>query len=153
MKIKTISLSTDRARALYRTGLPEFKSLLEENFTKEELSSEITDIITSYEAACEYMGVEVIERHILDELEIITAALNEGWEPDWNNSNEYKYTPWFNLSSGGFVFYVASYTFSSADAGHASRLCFKTKALAEFAGKTFNDRYRRLILTPPMKRL
>lgn len=28
---------------------------------------------------------------------IIVKALNEGWVGDWNNSNEYKYYPWFYL--------------------------------------------------------
>ena len=30
-------------------------------------------------------------------LRIITAALNQGWAPDWTNSNEWKYYPWFCL--------------------------------------------------------
>lgn len=136
---------------MYQTADPALKSLLEENFTKEELSSDITDIITSYEAACEYMGVEVKERHVFDELEIIIAALNEGWVADYSNTEE-KWTPWFNCSSGGFVFDVTSYTYSNANAGRASRLCLKSKALAEFSGRKFIERYKKLILTPPMKR-
>jgi len=28
-------------------------------------------------------------------LRIIAEALNEGWKPDWSNSDEYKYYPWF----------------------------------------------------------
>jgi hypothetical protein len=30
-------------------------------------------------------------------IKIIANALNEGWKPDWKNSDEYKYYPWFDF--------------------------------------------------------
>ena len=39
-------------------------------------------------------------------LVIIAEALNEGWQPDWNDSGEWKYYPWFRMSSGsGLAYY------------------------------------------------
>ena len=38
---------------------------------------------------------------------IINKAINGDWVPDWNNSNEYKYYPWFEMGSpsgGGFSY-------------------------------------------------
>ena len=46
--------------------------------------------------ACGFRPDEIARR----KLETITEALNEGWRPDWNNTNEYKYFPWFRILPG-----------------------------------------------------
>ena len=100
-------------------------------------------------------------------LRIITAALNEGWTPQFTE-DEYRYFPWFwlytkeeiakmdkeerkkvvlfggdahNGASAGFAYantaYAPSYTYASV----GSRLCFKSSALAEYAGKQFAEIY------------
>ena len=75
-------------------------------------------------------------------IEVITEALNEGWKPNWGNSNEAKYYPYFRWSvSAGFGFYDASYGYSCASAGFGLRLCFKSDELATYAGKQFTDLY------------
>ena len=74
-------------------------------------------------------------------LKLLAKSLNEGWVPDWSNSNEYKYYPWFEMrGSSGFRFYVFVLWGSHSLVG--SRLCFKTRALAEHAGKNFLDVYK-----------
>lgn len=48
-----------------------------------------------------------ISKHIYSyqQLVIICKALNEGWNPNWNDSNEYKYYPYFDMrSTSGFGF-------------------------------------------------
>ena len=77
---------------------------------------------------------------------VITLALVGDWKPDWNNSNQQKWYPWFGMSSGGFVFKDTAYVCSLATAGNASRLCFPTEELAEYAGRQFTDVYSRVIL-------
>lgn len=101
-------------------------------------------------------------------LRIITAALNQGWSPDWTNSDEWKYYPWFSLYTedeyndldaddkercclvvgrsssyayayGGLVYASAFYASSSSITGYGSRLAFKTRELALYAGKQFVD--------------
>lgn len=101
-------------------------------------------------------------------LRIITAALNQGWTPDWTNSNEWKYYPWFYLYTedeyndldaddkerccrvvgrsnfnanayGGLVCAYASHASSGSHASYGSRLAFKTRELALYAGKQFVD--------------
>jgi hypothetical protein len=47
---------------------------------------------------------------------IITEAINEGKEPDWNDSDEYKWYPWMDMevddnNPSGFRFYAAFYDF------------------------------------------
>lgn len=101
-------------------------------------------------------------------LRIITAALNQGWTPDWTNSNEWKYYPWFCLytedeyndldaddkerccrvvgrshlyasAGGGLVCASAGYASSCSSTDFGSRLAFKTRELALYAGKQFVD--------------
>lgn len=114
--------------------------------------------IKSFEDACLHLKIEpklpdvsmLPERHqkaLLAhcQLVIITEALNtsedgETWKPDWDNHNEWKYYPWFVMSSSGFGFYGVDYRASLSSVG--SRLCFRTRKLAEYAGKTFTDRYK-----------
>lgn len=78
-------------------------------FYKEEDYEEITDRVKTYEDACKVLGVEPINEQNAkaqgfrsDEiarrkLETIAAALNEGWNPDWNNTDQYKYYPYFYI--------------------------------------------------------
>jgi hypothetical protein len=76
---------------------------------------------------------------------VIAEALNEGWKPDWNNSNQRKWYPWFRVSSSGFAFCVTYFVYVYPHAGHASRLCFKSDKLADYAGKQFVDIWETLI--------
>jgi len=73
-------------------------------------------------------------------VELLAKSLNEGWTLDWDNSNEYKYFPWFYLGSSGFRFDV--YVTWNARSCVGSRLCFKNRELAEYAGKQFTDIYK-----------
>lgn len=77
---------------------------------------------------------------------VITKALVGDWKADWNDWDQRKWFPWFDMSSGGFVFNGTCYAYSSAAAGYASRLCFPTRDMAEYAGKTFTDVYSQIIL-------
>lgn len=73
-------------------------------------------------------------------LVIIAEALNEGWKPDWKNSSEWKYYPWFRMSSGsGLAF--GDYGNDCSHSRVGSRLCFRSSELAEYAGKRFKDLY------------
>ena len=68
---------------------------------------DITKRVKTYADACAVLGIEPMNETVLaklgftkDEiayrkLKTIAEALNEGWRPDWANSNEYKYWPWF----------------------------------------------------------
>ena len=120
--------------------------------------------VKSYEEACERVGVEPLtEEHIKalelrpDEvarkkLEVITAALNEGWSPDWNNREQYKYYPYFYIEprkhgaaaglSCAYAYYAASRTYAHV----GSRLCFHYHETARYAGKTFTELYEQLLL-------
>jgi hypothetical protein len=78
-------------------------------------------------------------------LVIITQALNEGWEPNWDDSNEWKYWPWFYMNKPGFRFHGSHFVITDSYSSGGSRLCFKSEELASYAGRQFLDLYREFI--------
>lgn len=106
-------------------------------------------------------------------LRIIAAALNEGWEPQFTE-DEYRYFPWFHfytkeeydkldnekkgrcvLRSGyytssvsGFVSCLASYGASFSVTNFGSRLAFRTRELATYAGKQFTEEWADFMFKP-----
>jgi len=84
-------------------------------------------------------------------LVIITEALNDGWEPDWDNSNEAKYFPWFWMNKPGFRLDDLVFGWSASDTGAGSRLCFKSRGLAEHAAKYFLKEYEALMVIAKKK--
>lgn len=84
-------------------------------------------------------------------LAIIAEALNEGKKADWSNWDEWKYFPWFeikadktNPSGSGFSDSGYDDWFTVTDVG--SRLSFRSRELALYAGKQFEELYKDLIL-------
>ena len=120
--------------------------------TKERLEEmnkpkDIRNLVKTFEDACEILGVcsdlSYLKSPYLiahEKLVIIFKVLNEGWTPNWSDSNEYKYYPWFKMSPFGFAdsAYGAWTTRSLA----GSRLCGKTDTIAEYAGRQFVDIYK-----------
>ena len=74
---------------------------------------------------------------------LIAKVLNEGWVPNWNNTNEYKWYNWFRwqASTSCFVFGGKGYVAWCASTGGSSRLCFREESLAAFAANRFSDFY------------
>jgi hypothetical protein len=79
---------------------------------------------------------------------IIFKAINNGWIPDWNNSNQFKYYPWFKvLSSGsGFDFSNSHSYYAGTATAVGSRLCTDTSEKAIYIGKQFGDEYAEFFL-------
>lgn len=100
-------------------------------------------LVTQYRlsVAAAYIGDPMTEDFIAFlKLRIIAAALNEGWEPTFEKDEERWYS-WFTVTQGGLVF---AYAYDAGSVSHASngvRLAFKSKELAEYAGKQFTDIY------------
>lgn len=148
---KTLTVDDKTARQIYPNAAPEFKALLERAFTKDFFSGKITDRIKTFEDACEAMGISAdaddFEEGTDDEiaykkLKVVVLALNEGWTPDWNNSGQYKWAPWFYLDKPGFRFCASYCSGTGAYTAGGSRLCFKSDELATYAGKQFLDLYK-----------
>lgn len=67
-------------------------------------------------------------------LTIITEAYNEGWYPDWKDDDQPKYQLWFRMNPT-FELYYVTYHYESSFV--PSRLCFKSREIAEYVAKTF----------------
>lgn len=110
-------------------------------------------------------------------LRIIAAALNEGWKPEFTE-DEWRYFPWFYLytqkeidemseedkhrvvyrsnvyanASGGVACANAHYDSSNTFANIGSRLAFKSRELAEYAGKQFIEIWADYVFKPEEKK-
>lgn len=64
------------------------------------------------------------------------------WTPDWNNTSQKKYYPWFRMKTGktGFVFHDSYYAYDGSLVG--SRMCFPSAELCEATAKEFLAIYR-----------
>jgi hypothetical protein len=124
---------------------------------KESMKTDIRDRVKSYEDACREIGEEPIadfgnatpDEIAYKKLKTVIKALNEGWEPDWRNRNEYKHWPLFYVDYGANESLACAKTNNAAsylNAYISSLLCFKSRKLAEYAGKQFIDLYNELIL-------
>lgn len=108
-------------------------------------------------------GITEPDEVAYQKLRLITAALNEGWTPKFTE-DEWRWYPWFILwtdeeladkseewkrdrclqSTGeyqtqysGFAYALSANAPSHTTANVGSRLCFRTDALATYAGKQF----------------
>jgi len=121
--------------------------------------------IKTFEEACKKLGVSPKDLPIVKalpakhqqaliahyKLVIIAEALNDGWQPDWNNFSQGKYYPWFDviatakkpsgsgLSCDGCDRWLAYTTVGS-------RLCYKDSETAKYAGKQFKKLYEEYFL-------
>lgn len=115
---------------------------------------------------CGANGIDCTDVGAYLKLRIITAALNEGWEPQFTE-DEWRYFPYFVLYTkeelenldeeerrrvvyrsyynayavGGVAYANTSYDSAHVYAYIGSRLAFKTRELAIYAGEQFIDIY------------
>ena len=104
-------------------------------------------------------------------IRIIAAALNEGWEPTFEKG-EYRWAPWFDLytqseidnmddeekgrvlgrsnssayAHAGVAYSNSGYASTYSHAYYGGRLCFKSEALAEYAGTQFLKEWSDLMM-------
>jgi len=125
-----------------------------------------TDIKT-FEDACKQTGVNpndlpgvenIPDRHkdavtSIYKLFIITEAINndepgvEEFKPDFNNTSQRKWRPWFeggaaDGSGSGFRFYVSTCRWTNSFTYGGARLCFKDEERSDYAGQQFTDLYK-----------
>ena len=152
---------------------------------------DITDKIKTFDDACKAIGLAgpealpellqekyaaIVPSHIKAQLklEIITLALNEGWQhiPD---GKHYAYWPWFCLYTAGEIADMgkkgaeeraminatdvsdvfAGLGYASSDAAWSrsyaalgSRLAYKSRELARYSGKQFIELWKEALLIP-----
>ena len=159
----------------------------------DEKPQDVTERIKTFADACRELGsdhpfvkaydgyVSHIHQHDMNDydlvaylqLRIITAALNEGWEPQFTKG-ERRWYFWYDLitkeqydklsaedksrvvgrggyyanANGGLVFSSAVHASSYSRTGHGSRLAFKSEKLAAYAGRQFAEIYADFCFKP-----
>jgi hypothetical protein len=154
----------EKAKAAYTKGSARVKTALENIFGKAAFVPKITDRVKTFDDACKVIGLKPddygtlhtpkqitqYQKHLYAHLKlmIIAEALNEGWKPNWDDSSEWKYYPYFDMRSkgAGFGFSFANYGRTSTTTCVGSRLCFKNEELAAYAGKQFVELYKDLLI-------
>lgn len=191
MSNQNLTISRDNALKAYKSADKSQKYLLELLFGADTFKQpqDVRERIKTFKDACNELGqdhpfvklynlyvVTVTKGAIRDtdkdvfiylKLRIITAALNEGWEPQFTE-DEYRYYPWFKFytqselnemsdddkshvvgrassssdAHGGLACAVAfsASSFSYGSYG-GSRLAFRTRELADYAGRQFIELY------------
>ena len=181
-----LTISRENALAAYDNTDANGRELLEHLFGKELfVKKDITERVKTFVDACKVLGSQhpYVEQYVATEaafrgeeksgdflsylkLRIITAALNEGWEPQFTE-DECRYYPWFEFftqselnemsddekgrvvgrassssyAGGGLAYAVAVNASSYSNGFNGSRLAFKTRELAEYAGRQFVELY------------
>ena len=158
METKSMLISLEDAKKFYPDGSPEFKAMCETTFP-ETFKRDIRDRVKTFQDALDIYiqtnELSEIERIILtyngdnsnvlnaqayEKLKIIVKVTNQGWAPDWANTSQYKWYPWFYMSP--FAFDDADYECAVTDSCSSSRLCVHSEELAIYLGKTFADIYK-----------
>jgi len=150
--IKQMELKIDdvKAKKLYPEAPEWFKKELEEKFSKYLFLPKVYEKIKTFEDALKGSDVIVEFNNDSDDeiaykkLKVIVSAINNGWKPDWNNSDERKWFPVFILSSG-FGFDDSSYGYALAGTGVGSRLCFQSEEQSDYAANQFIEIYKDLL--------
>lgn len=73
------------------------------------------------------------------QLIIIIKALNEGWYPNWEDSNQYKYSPYFNMPCGFSYWHTGSYVTNTSV---PSALLVKSNELDMYCSQKFSSLYK-----------
>lgn len=175
--MESIVLNKQNVEAAYKVADENMKvvltALFGESAVKPVRPEDVRERVKSYEDACKELGLPVVtdwENMTPDEvayikLKTIVRALNEGWVPDWEDSDQYKYWVWFNMSdlnewysrvvarscsysysNGGVAFANCGNTSSSTGSSCGSRLAFRTRDLAIYCGNTFASLWAEYLL-------
>lgn len=159
--MRTLQIKQDSLLVAFRNAGKEGKQVLSDLFGKQvALYDNITDRVKSFEDACQVLGISTNVPEVKGlprkhqkaiianyKLIVIAEALNEGWKPNWQDSDEYKYYPWFDMSNPAGVGDSHTHnTASTTNANFGSRLCLKNRELAIYFGQTFTDLFNDSLL-------
>jgi len=86
-------------------------------------------------------------------LVLLTEAINEGHDFNWNDWQERKWRPWFDLevdenNPTGFRFGGSVCDCVHTSAGGGSRLCYRSESDSDFSGTAWEKYWRDLMVIP-----
>lgn len=147
----TKTFDKDKLLLMYENSDALGKKNLESIFGSDLFAPYTTELLEFVKTACKNQGLDFetdipyktpVNGHqkALNAMAMMLIGAKEirgDWEPDWDNSSQAKYFPYYNMTSSGLGFsdtgYVCWVTFTSV----GSRLCFPTKQQSDKFGKMF----------------
>jgi len=153
MKTIELKLTEEKARSLYPAAPTYFKEVLEENFGKAlfatdpmERFQEFTDILAyhgitpaDFDQQCQGLAPDEVAYR---QIKLIVAAYNDGWEPDWNDSDEWKHCPYFRMGGSAAGFSVGDLGLDRERSFVGSRLVYREEEHARDAANKFLPIYK-----------
>lgn len=158
--METLTIKKDDALKIYKNATSKGKTLLENLLGKKTFLKDIKDRINSVDDAIVELGEndpEVIQLRKLQEIEIadnilarqeavvLIKAYNEGWEPDWTDDDQYKYSHRFYMggSKGSSAFRCDDYGIWNTGSNVGSRLFLKSSDLVYHTGEKHLEVFKR----------
>lgn len=156
--METLQISKANALIAYQSADVKGKALLSNLFGKKVFIGKVIDRIQTFDDVLEELSIKPTDfkdccKGLSDDeiayrqIKLIAQAYNEGWKPDWLDSDQCKYYPYFRapaVGSGvGFSYYACDCAYSGSGVG--SRLVFANSELAIDAGKKFVEIYNRFL--------
>ncbi|HNX37496.1 MAG TPA: hypothetical protein PL124_05440 [Candidatus Cloacimonadota bacterium] len=152
-----MKITKETALKLYSKSEDWFKTDLEKAFGRETfLAIDYTNLKT-FDDCCRICGTTEkdfekkwadipvdFQTIAFERLKIINQAINGEWVPDHFNINQYKWAPWFTVSSSGLAFSFSYYYFALT-ASFGFRLCFKSEEKSDHAGRNFTRYFQEFI--------
>ena len=162
MKEENLKIKKANAQEAYEATNADGKQLLEKIFPGVFKPVLITDRVKTWADACEIKGIDPVKSlpfpSPADDIQealngtyqmfIICEVLCQGWKPDFSNSNQYKYTPYFKWNTSGFGFSDTNYVSWDTISTVGSRLVYPSSDLAIYAGTQFIDIYNKFLTKP-----
>jgi hypothetical protein len=155
--MQKLQLEKQTAVRLYKSVPKWFQETLVSSFGSECFSGKITDRVKTFEDALDEADEETKRRYqetindddtpdecAFKKLKLIIKVINEGWSPNWEDTNEKKWYPWFKVSSG-FGFSDSDYFCTSAGTNVGSRLCFSSEEKSDYVAQQFIDLYKEFL--------
>jgi len=144
--MKHLKIKATKALEAYNEASEENKQMLVTLLGEENFITDIKQRVTGYSSACKvlkrkectldhfaFLGASQAKRQFArHKIATVIEAINNGWLPDWDNDNQYKYYNYFYNKKNGFssdVVAYCSYCFVGSD------LLLENRENAEYVAK------------------
>jgi hypothetical protein len=149
-----MEITKQTAQRLYDESPGWFQEQLVEEFGKECFDKNTYESIKTFEDACARLQIipgklfhklDTPDEIAYKKLKVISRAIHDGWLPDWKNTDQRKWFPWFSVLSSGFGFSGSFFSYVITAASVGSRLCFESEEKATYVGNQFLQLYEELL--------
>ena len=177
MDSKKIEISKVELQKLFETlthypqiSKEQVESEMKKMFGEEVFKSNVMDRVKTFEDACRELNIDPVkwleenetnkmDAHVLAYLKlcIIAKALRGSWKPNWANTDEWKYYPWFKIvpavvgsadngSKLGVSVLNSLLVASDSNADYGGALASETEEIAIYFGKQFAEIWKEYLL-------